>query len=160
MRGTGYDRGHSSGDTHMRARTGLISLCLAVLMTALPGCGSVAGQTRGNELDAQQYAYSAAIRWGDFAGARGLIDPKVLALDPVTDLELERYAQVQVSSYREGPVSRDLVAGTASREIQIGVINRHTQAERTMRYRETWRCDEASKSWLLTSGLPDFWQGQ
>ena len=144
----------------MRARTGLIWMAFAVATALLAGCASVAGQTRGNELDAQQYAFSAAIRWGDFAGARGLIDPKVLALDPVTDLELERYAQVQVSSYREGPDSRDLVAGTASRDITIGVINRHTQAERSLRYRETWRYDEPNKSWLVTSGLPDFWQGQ
>ena len=144
----------------MRARTGLIATAMGLLMALLAGCGSVANQTRGNALDAQQYAYSAAIRWGDFAGARSLLDPQVLERDPVTDLELERYAQVQVSSYREGAALRDLVAGTASREVQIGVINRHTQAERSIRYRETWRYDEPSKSWLVTSGLPDFWQGQ
>lgn len=140
----------------MRARTFPILFASALLA----GCASMAQQPKGNALDAQQYAYSAAIRWGDFAGARNLVDPKVLEADPVTDLELERYAQVQVSSYREGASMRDLVGGTAGREIEIGVINRHTQAERVVRYRETWRYDEASKAWLVTSGLPDFWQGQ
>lgn len=144
----------------MRARTGLIGMAMAFVLALVAGCSSVANSTRGNALDAQQYAYSAAIRWGDFAGARSLIDPQVLARDPVTDLELERYAQMQVSSYREGAAMRDLVAGTASRDVQIGVINRHTQAERSVRYTETWRYDEPSKSWLVTSGLPDFWKGQ
>lgn len=144
----------------MRARTGWIGFAMVVVLALLAGCGSVSHQTRGNALDAQQYAYSAAIRWGDFAGARGLVDPQVLARNPVTDLELERYAQVQVSSYRESGDTRDLVGGTASRDVIIGVINRHTQAERSVRYREVWRYDEASRSWLLTSGLPDFWQGQ
>ena len=144
----------------MRARTGWMGLFMTAALALLAGCSSVSNQTRGNALDVQQYAYSAAIRWGDFAGARGLVDPKVLALDPVTDMELERYAQVQVSSYRESGDTRDLVGGTASRDVAIGVINRHTQAERSVRYREVWRYDEPSKTWLLTSGLPDFWKGQ
>jgi hypothetical protein len=35
------------------------------------------------------------------------------------------------------------------RDIEIGVINRNTLAERTVRYRERWRYDEAAKTWWL-----------
>ena len=31
---------------------------------------------RNSELDKVQYAYSAAIRWGDFEGAWNLVDPE------------------------------------------------------------------------------------
>ena len=74
----------------------------------------------------------------------------------MTDLEFERYKQVQISGYRDltAQVSPD---GTAAREIQIGVINRHTQTERSTRYTERWRYDAAAKTWWITSGLPDLW---
>jgi hypothetical protein len=49
--------------------------------------------------------------------------------------------------------------GEVVRDIQIGVINRNTLAERTVRYRERWRYDEAAKTWWLVSGLPDLWSG-
>ena len=29
-----------------------------------------------------------------------------------------------------------------------------------MTYRETWHYDPATKTWWVTSGLPDFWNGQ
>ena len=45
------------------------------------------------------------------------------------------------------------------REIQIGVVNRHTLAERSLRYTERWRYDPEAKTWWLTVGLPDFWAG-
>jgi hypothetical protein len=40
------------------------------------------------------------------------------------------------------------------------VVNRHTQAERTVRFREQWRWDEEAKTWWTTGGLPDLWDGQ
>ncbi len=43
------------------------------------------------------------------------------------------------------------------REIEIGVINRNTLTERSVRYRERWRYDEAAQTWWLVSGLPDLW---
>ena len=48
----------------------------------------------------------------------------------------------------------------ARREIEIGVINRNTMAERTLRYTEEWKFDPATKTWWVTSGLPDFWAGE
>jgi len=46
------------------------------------------------------------------------------------------------------------------REIEIGVINRHTLAERTLRYRERWRWDPEAGSWWIEGGLPDLWAGE
>jgi hypothetical protein len=78
----------------------------------------------------------------------------------VTDLELKRYEQVQITAYRERSSSADKKGGVALRDIEIGVVNRHTQAERTVRYREEWRWDEATKNWWLMSGMPDLWDGE
>ena len=54
----------------------------------------------------------------------------------MSDLELARYQQVQITAYRDRGSSVDKKAGVAVRDVEIGVVNRHTQAERTVRYRE------------------------
>ena len=129
-----------------------------LFLLALTGCASTSNQS--NKLDQAQYAWSAAIRWNDFEGAINLIDPKVREKAPLTPLQLERYKQVQISSYRDLGASSDFEAGTAVRDIEMGVINRHTLTERTVRYRETWRWDAEAKAWWVTSPLPDLWEGQ
>jgi hypothetical protein len=134
------------------------SVVVGCLLLVVAGCASVNQQ--GDKLDQQQYAWSGAIRWGEVEGATNLIDPKVRDERPVTDLELERWKHIQVTSYRDIGSDRNLEKGTAVREIDIGVMNRHTMAERTVRYRETWRWDAEGKVWWLTSGLPDLWAGQ
>ena len=128
----------------------LLICCLAVLA----GCPKSA--SKGSALEEIQYAYSAAIRWGDFEGAWNLVDPEVRKERPLTDIDFSRYKQVQISGYRDqgGAVSPQ---GEVMRDIEIGVINRNTLAERTVRYRERWRYDEAAKTWWLVSGLPDLW---
>lgn len=138
----------------MRLLQALGLLCLL----ALTGCASTG--TQSNKLDQAQYAWSGAIRWGDFEGAANMIDPKVREKMELTALQLERYDQVQISSYRDVGARSDFEAGTAARDIEIGVINRHTMAERVVRYRETWRWDAEAKAWWLTSQLPDLWGGQ
>ena len=59
-------------------------------------------------LERVQYAWSAAIRWGDFDGAINLMDPKLRASDPPTEVELERYKQVQISAYRDLGATSDV----------------------------------------------------
>jgi hypothetical protein len=143
-------------ETGMRARltTGWLA-CLAAMLL-LAGCASTGKQL--SALEQAQYAWSAAIRWGDFEGALALVDPQVLAARPVSDLELERYRQVQVSQYRE--LSSRAGESEAAREIEIGIVNRHTMEERTRRYVEHWRYDTEGRRWWLVSGLPDFWAGE
>jgi len=122
----------------------------------LAGCPKSA--SKGTALDEIQYTWSAAIRWGDFEGAWGLVDPKVREAHPMTDLDFSRFKQVQISTYRD--TGSSVLGGEVVRDIEIGVINRNTLAERSVRYRERWRYDEAAKTWWLTSGMPDLWQGE
>lgn len=139
--------------------TRLARLPALLLLALLAGCAS-GGGTQRDALDRAQYAWSAAVRWNDFEGAVNLIDPDKRDTLAPTDLQMERYKQVQISGYRDVGASADPKAGEAVRDIQIGVINRHTQAERTVRYRERWRWDAEAKTWWNTSGLPDLWAGQ
>ena len=133
----------------------LLRCLLACCLVLLAGCPKSA--SKGSALDEIQYAYSAAIRWGDFEGAYNLVDPKLREEHPLTDVDFSRYKQVQISAYRDLGGS-PLASGEIVREIEIGVINRNTLAERTVRDRESWRYDEAAKTWWLTSGLPDLWK--
>lgn len=128
---------------------------LALALAVLAGC---AGNRQLSALEQAQHAWSAAIRWSDFEGALALVDPGVRAARPVSALELERYRQVQVSQYRE--LSSRAGETEAVRVVEIGVINRHTMAERTIRYTERWRYDAQAGRWWLISGLPDFWAGE
>lgn len=132
----------------------LVMLCLLLL------AGTAVASRKSDALTRLQYDFSGAVRWGDFEGAWNLVDPKVREERPVTDLEFERYKQVQITSYRDKGESTDLKAGKSVREIEIGVVNRYTLAERMVRYREVWRWDPEAKTWWLTSGLPDLWAGQ
>lgn len=131
-------------------------LVLACCMVLLAACASTGKDM--SELQRAQYAWSAAIRWGDFEGAWNLVDPDWREAHPLTDLQLERYRQVQVSHYRD--LASSPGESEARREIEIGVINRHTMTERTLRYTERWRYDAQRKSWWIVGGLPDFWAGE
>ncbi|MCD7099894.1 hypothetical protein [Stenotrophomonas sp. MMGLT7] len=138
----------------------IILTSVAVLWLLLAAASADAySRSQNRKLDEIQQAYANAIRWSEFDRAWEFVDPQYRGEHPLTDLQLERYRQLQVSSYRER--SRGVLPdGTVTREIEVGAINRNTQAERTIRYSEGWRWDEAGKRWWQTLGLPDFWQGQ
>ena len=95
-----------------------------------------------------RYAYSAAIRWGDFEGAWHAGRPEYRKEHPLSDLELERYKQIQIAGYRD-LATQTLPDGDVVRDIEIGVVNRHTLAERSPRYTERWRFDPEDKQWWL-----------
>jgi hypothetical protein len=137
----------------MRRVMGLMLVAGFALLLA--GCG---GGGQKNALLAAQNAYSGGIRWGEFESAWMRVDPEYREQHPLTELDLERYAQVQISHYRELD-STVLPDGSPARLIEIGVINKHTQAERTVRYREEWRWDSDKKAWWVRQGLPDLWAG-
>ncbi len=134
------------------------AMCALLSVVMLAGCASAS--TAANALDTAQYAWSGAIRWGDFGGARNLVDPEVREKNPLTELQMKRYEQVQISAYREVGATSNLKGGTAMRNIEIGVINRHTMAERTVAYQEQWRWNEQARGWWLVSDLPDLWAGE
>ena len=133
----------------------------AILMAAcwlVAACASSGGSQR-DALEKAQYAWSAAIRWGDRDGAWALLDPAWRDAHPLGEIERTRYQQLQVTRYR--PLSSEATPDGGSRRlVEIGVVNRNTMAERTLRYDERWRYDPAGKAWYVASGLPDFWSGQ
>jgi hypothetical protein len=141
----------------MRALKSMGLAGLVLLLTCL--VGACATSKRNMKFDESVYAYSAAIRWGDFEGAWTMVDPDYRKEHPMTDLQLERYKQIQISAYRD-IATKNGANGTVLREIFIGVINKHDMSERSTRYTERWRYDEATKTWWLTVGLPDLWQGE
>jgi hypothetical protein len=131
---------------------------LLALTLLLGGCATAGKLDRNQALDSAQYAYSAAIRWGDFEGAWNMVDPKYRDAHPLSTVDFERYKQFQVSGYHD--LGAQVAADTAEREIQIGVVNRNTLVERELRYTERWRWDPVAKTWWLTVGLPDLSQPQ
>lgn len=82
-----------------------------------------------------------------------MVDPKVREAKPLSDFELERLKQVQITNYNL-VASVTLPDGRIAREVELGVVNRHTQAERVVRVREIWRYDEEAQRWWQTEGLP------
>jgi len=123
-----------------------------LLALGLSGCATT---SQASALQQAQYAWSAAIRWGDFEGAWNLVDPAYREANPLTDLELARYRQVQISGYQD--LAERASETEAQRQIEIGVVNRHTLAERRLRYTERWRWDPQAKAWWIVDGLPDLW---
>ena len=136
----------------------LKSVCLLGLIVLLGACATAGRLDRNQALESAQYAYSAAIRWGDFEGAWNLVDPAYRKAHPLAAIDFERYKQLQVSEYHD--LASEAEADTARREIEIGVVNRNTLVERQVRYTERWRWDPAAKTWWLTVGLPDLSQPQ
>ncbi len=136
---------------------GKLLLALGLLLMLAPA--SAQSRIQRGKLQPVQDAYAAAIRWGDFENAWQAVDPAYKVEHPMTELEFERYQQVQISGYRDMTTSSG-PDGTIERAIELRVINKHTMAERTLRYRERWRWDPDAKRWWLVVGLPDLWNGE
>lgn len=142
----------------MRRGLNLLAVLMLALVMVAPA-SAFGNRKRSNQLEAAQTAYSAAIRWGEFERAWELVDPVYRDAHPMTDLGFERYKQIEISGYtdRGSVVGED---GSMIRNIELRVINRHTMAERSMRYREQWRWDPEAKCWWMVLGLPDLWNGE
>lgn len=127
---------------------GAAVLCLLLLL--LSGCGV---GSRTDLRDRTLFQYAGAIRWGHIDDAWTLVDPEYARKHPLTALERERFAQVQVSGYRVRGVEA-LSETEFMQWVEIDLINRHTLVHRTIQEREHWRWDAQNKRWWLTSGLP------
>ena len=137
----------------------ILTAIAALLGMAVTAQAAGPGRSQRNKLTQTQEAYVAAVRWSDFEAAERFIDPAYWQAHPLTDLQRERYRQVQVSNYRERSTSV-AADGTIERRVEMGVINRNTLAERTLMVTERWRWDPEAKRWWQVQGLPDLWQGQ
>ena len=132
---------------------------LLVLVLLLSMAGMAMASKKRATLEKNQYAYSAAIRWGDFEGAWSLVDPKVREEKTMSAADFSRYEQIQVTGYRDLGAMPGPDPGTQLREIQIEVVNRNTLTQRRVRYTEIWHYDAKNKAWWI-AGLPDFWDGR
>ncbi len=148
---------HAPTRAPIRTRIRTIATLLIALLLASTAGAAMAGKKEAL-LEKNKYAYSAAIRWGDFEGAWTMVDPKLRKAKPMSAVEFSRYEQIQISGYRD-LASMPGDDGSEMREVQIDVINRNTMQQRRLRYTEVWRYDPEAKNWWIDS-LPDFWQGQ
>lgn len=126
-------------------------IALLLLAGMLAAC---AAASRNESLRVRLYNYAAAIRWNEIDQATDYVDPAVLAEKPFSAEQRERWSQVQVSRYFEGPQGSD-AEGRILQTVQIELIDRSTQTVRTIVDRQRWRYDETAKTWWLESGLPE-----
>lgn len=136
-------------------QNGAMNLFRLLLLASLLALGACATQKHSRDLlQIALYDYQGAIRWGNFAGAVDFLDPEVLVKKPLDPLALKRYEQIQVTGYtvQGGGAPSE---GTFQQAVEIRFINRHTQAERAILDRQSWRYDEEQRRWWLVSGLPD-----
>lgn len=151
-------RNANPGAAPMRMAMKVMAVLLLALVVAAPA-SALGKRKKSSQLDLLQLSYAAAIRWGEFEQAWEMVDPAYRAAHPMSETQFERYQQVQVSGYsdRTTSIAPD---GSVVRLMELRVINKHTMAERTLRYQEQWRWDETTKRWWLVVGLPDLWDGE
>ena len=129
-------------------------LCF-LLALSLAACAAIAQPNKLNARDQALTEYAAAIRWSEFDQALEFIDPPLRGQQTLTDLERERFKQLQVTGYdvKSKAVGADL---NIEQVVEIRLINKNTQRERSLIDHQSWRWDAASKRYWLSSGLPDF----
>ena len=127
-------------------------LLLALVLALLAACGGTGGTKRTDAMT----EYEAAVRWNEFDDAWAFVDPAVRAERPLSDLERERFRQIQVTGYslRNRTITPDGL--TLEQAVEIRLVNRHTQVERVITDHQSWKYDPEAKRWWLTSGLPNF----
>lgn len=139
----------------MRSLKWLLAL---VLLFGLGACATEGGH-QTSALERAQYAWTAAIRWGDTAGAWKQLDPDYRARHALTDLEISRYKLVEVTGYTVLD-STTLGPEDFERAVEITVVNKKDMSARNVGYTERWHYDAANKAWWVTSGLPNYWEGR
>lgn len=132
----------------------MLSRAFIVLAIALiAGCAGKSGS--GSKLNETLYAYQSTIRWGDLTGALAFVDPALREKQAPSALEERRLAQLQVAGYYvQG--SQQAEDGEYQQIVEIRLVNRNTQIERSVIDRQTWRWSVDDRAWFLVSGLPDF----
>lgn len=125
-----------------------------LLITAAPA-DAVSKRAQAKLLETAQFKYASAIRWSEFEIAWSHLDPSYRNENPLSDLEKERFKQIQITGYEKK--SEDFLPdGSMEQSVEIRLINRNTQAERIVMDTQIWRWNEKAKRWWLTTGLPDF----
>lgn len=128
----------------------VLILCLALSIAA---CAST--RADGMKRDQALYTYQSTLRWGDFAGAMAFIQPDLREKLQPSAIELQRMQQLQVTGYYVK--SKEQPSDTEIRQVvELRVVNKHTQVERSVIDRQVWVWDSKAGAWWLTTRLPDF----
>ena len=138
----------------MHRRAALIAVLSTGLAAACADMSMQHMQSKETILEDTLKNYAATIRWGDMLQAQAFVDPAYRQAHPLSDLDMQRYRQVQVTAYNDqpaAPFNENEVAQTG----EIGLVNVNTQAARSIIDRQVWRYDEKQKHWWLMTGLPD-----
>ena len=126
---------------------------LATLLLLTTACAT--GRPDSNQLDRTLYEYAGAIRWNQVDRALDFIDPDRRAALAPSAIERKRIDQLQVTAYNvQG--SQPISDTELLQQVEIRLVNRHTQVERSLIDRQRWIWDGEAKTWWLASGLPDF----
>jgi len=128
---------------------------LLVLLSTLILLVACATAGRANKLESVLYTYQSTIRWGDLAGAVSYIDPALREKQGPSALQIQRMGQLQVAGYYV-QAKQQPDENTLEQVVEIRVVNRHTQVERSVVDRQVWRWSAKDNAWWLTTGLPDF----
>lgn len=133
-------------------RLAAAALVLAGLGAGLGGCAS---NERALDLATTLEQYDKRIRWGDFPGAVGFLEPETRPDEARLRFLLERFSHVQVSGYAPLGLLPSEEEEQVVRQMELRVVNRHTLRERVVEDRQEWRYDEEAERWWLVSGLPE-----
>ncbi len=130
----------------------MMRLLLPLLLLLLVACSSKGPDLK--ELEKLMDNYAIAVRWGDLDAAWEFVDPDTRKNKPLTGFDRERLQQFQVTGYevkRTGMLDNDRMR----QMVEIRLVNRHTQIERTVVDDQIWRWEDSIKQWWLVSGLYD-----
>jgi hypothetical protein len=140
-----------------RMNTLMRGILLSGLVVFVGACG--VGKPDAYKRDRTLYAYSSAIRWGDFETAQTFIEPDKRDKLRPSSIDQQRYAQVQVVGYDVRGLDQP-TEDEIHQTVEIRLVNRHTQVERSVLDRQEWHWDAEEKRWWLTTGLPKFDPGR
>jgi len=138
----------------MHRRAVFVAALSTVLLAACASMSMEKIKTKETILEETLKTYAATIRWGDMTQALAFVDPKYRQAHPLSDLDLARYHQVQVTAYNDQPAA-PISADEVAQSVEIGLVNVNTQAARSIVDHQVWHYDEKEKRWWLTTGLPD-----
>lgn len=128
------------------------SLAVLIFIVSLLSACATGGKSKPELLDNTIRGYSQALRWEAPERLTAFFDPNV-------DLENQRqnmqhFAQFNVKGVRPvGPPTIDKETDTATQQVVIELINRHTLTPKSIMDVQRWRFENGR--WLLTSGYPD-----
>lgn len=132
---------------------------LTVALVLGLGACATEGKRQMSALERAQYAWTAAIRWGDIPGAWKQLSPDYRTRHALSEIEVSRYKLVEVTGYNVVD-SNTLGPEDFERSVEITVVNKKDMSARTVPFTERWHYDAASQAWWLTNGLPNFWDGR